>query len=368
MKKRFLVLPFVLVGLFAHAQSALDSLMPVRGLAVAAPRAAAVDDFVTFIDQELAPAHFNMLILRVEYNYAYESHPELRDENHLTKADVKKLVDVCRQHNIELIPLLDLLGHQSYRINVGNLLRVYPEFDETPNIPMPSEWNYPNNPGGLIMKSYCPRHPDVHKVVFDLVDELMDVFESDWFHAGMDEVFFLGHEDCPRCKGVDKAELFAEEVRNIHDHLAQRGGRMMIWGDRLIDGRSTGTGMWEGSMISTHRAIDMIPKDVFICDWHYDRADLTPVLFAAKGFDVAICPWRKEEVAATEFNDMLRFRQQGAPVMGQHFTGVIQTVWNSAEQLMREYYNPNQNPNPNAESAATCLKRIMNEIKTLAQL
>jgi hypothetical protein len=365
MMKKLLLVLFVTVFWFPLlAQSVLDSLMPVRGLAVAAPRVAAVDDFVKFIDEELAPAHFNMLILRVEYNYAYESHPELRDENHLTKADVKKLVHICRKHNIQLVPLLDLLGHQSSRTSLGNLLRVYPEFDETPNIQMLADSRAPN-PDGLIMKSYCPLHPDVHGVVFDLVDELMDVFEADYFHAGMDEVFFIGHDQCPRCRGLDKAELFAGEVRTIRDHLNQKNRRMMIWGDRMIDGRMTGTGMWEGSMNLTHRAIDMIPKDVFICDWHYDRADLTPVLFAAKGFDVAICPWRKSDVAITEFNDMLRFRQQGSPVMSQRFQGVIQTVWHSAEMLLKEYYDPNANLE--AETATACLKHLMTEMKTLAE-
>jgi len=364
MKKLFLIISLTAIWLYVSAQSKLDNLMPVRGLAVAAPRPAAVDDFVKFIDKELAPSHFNMLILRVEYNYAYESHPELRDSLHLTKADVKKLVNVCRKHNIQLIPLLDLLGHQSYRTNLGNLLRVYPQFDETPNIPMPTVWQSPN-PDGFIMKSYCPRHPEVHTVVFNLIDELMEVFEADWFHAGMDEVFYIGHDQCPRCKGVDKAELFAEEVRNIQAHLKQKDQRMMIWGDRLIDGRATGTGMWEGSMNLTHRAIDMIPKDVFICDWHYERPDLTPVLFAAKGFDVAICPWRKGEVAVSQFNDMLRFRQQVAPVMAQRFQGVIQTVWHSAEQLLKEYDDPKANLN--AETATACLKRLMKEIKALAK-
>lgn len=36
----------------------------------------------------------------------------------------------------------------------------------------------------------------------------------------------------------------------------------MIWGDRLIDGKTTGIGAWEASMNNTYRAIDLIPKDV----------------------------------------------------------------------------------------------------------
>jgi len=274
------------------------------------------------------------------------------------------LVNICRKHNIRLVPLLDLLGHQSYRTTLGNLLRVYPEFDETPKIPMPTEWNFPNNPGGLIMKSYCPNHPDVHTVVFHLVDELMDVFEADWFHAGMDEVFFIGHDDCPRCRGIDKAELFAQEVRTIHNHLSQKNRRMMIWGDRLLDGKFTGTWMWEGSMNVTHRAIDMIPKDIFICDWHYERAHLTPVLFAAKGLDVASCPWRIPDVAVAQFDDMVRFRQQSGPAMGNRFQGIIQTAWGSAEQLMREYYAPTPD---RGQSVGACLKSVMNKLKALAR-
>ena len=364
MKKLFLFLLIASIYIPVSAQSALDSLMPVRGLCVAAPRSDYVDDFIKFIGEELAPAHFNLLILRVEYNYAYKGHPELQDKSPLSEVDVKKLVNSCRKYNIRLVPLLDLLGHQSYRTNLGNLLRVYPEFDETPNIPMPTEWNYPNNPGGLIMKSYCPLHPDVHNVVFGLVDELIDVFEADCFHAGMDEVFFIGHEDCPRCRGYDKAQLFADEVRTIRNHLNQKNCQMMIWGDRLIDGRSTGSWMWEGSMNQTHRAIDMIPKDVFICDWHYERAVLTPVLFAAKGLDVAICPWRIGDLAAVQFNDMLRFRQQSAPVMGEHFKGIIQTAWGSAEQLMREYYS--STPEQTGASTGSCLKRVMSEVKAMA--
>jgi hypothetical protein len=80
--------------------SAMD--LPVRGLAIAAPDVNNLDLFLKFIEEELAPAHFNLLILRVDWNYAYESHPELRDPNPLTKEDVKKIVDVCKSNGIKV--------------------------------------------------------------------------------------------------------------------------------------------------------------------------------------------------------------------------------------------------------------------------
>jgi len=320
------------------AQSANNELMPVRGLSIAAPRTQSVDQFVKFIDDELAPRQINVLILRVDYNYQYKSHPELRDSAALSEQDVKKIVMVCQKHGIRIVPQINLLGHQSWAGSTGNLLRVYPEFDETPSVKMPGNYEWPNE-DGLYCKSYCPLHPGVHEVVFEIMDELLDVFEASDFHAGMDEVFYIGEEECPRCAGRDKAELFAGEVWRIRNHLAEKERNLWIWGDRLLDGKTTGLGMWEASMNNTHRAIDMIPKDVFICDWHYERADKTAVYFAMKGLKVATCPWRDPEVARIQVQDMIGFRNTATPEMKKNFQGIILTYWSSSENFMRNFYD-----------------------------
>ena len=95
---------------------------------------------------------------------------------------------------------------------------------------------------------------------------------------------YIGEEECPRCSGKDKAELFAGEVNRIRDHLEAGGKELWIWGDQLRDGFTTGLGMWEASENDTHRAIDMSRKDVVICDWHYERAEPTAAYYALKGF------------------------------------------------------------------------------------
>ncbi|WP_375586018.1 family 20 glycosylhydrolase [Cyclobacterium xiamenense] len=344
---RQLILPFATafacIGLFCFLpgsllarQSTNATSLPIRGLAIAAPQTGEVDSFVSFMEEVLAPRGVNTLLLRVDFNYAYESHPELRDEEVLSKTEVKKLVAAADRHEIKLIPQINLLGHQSWASSLGNLLTVYPEFDETPHVQLPEEYEWPN-PDGLYCKSYCPLHPEVHGVVFDLVDEIVEVFETDAFHAGMDEVFYIGDDRCPRCSGRDKAELFAGEVTRIRNHLRQTDTRLWIWGDRLIDGKTTGIGMWEASMNSTHRAIDLIPKDVVICDWHYERPDQMPVLFALKGFDVISCSWRKPEVAEMQVEDMLRYRTYQTPELKNRFQGVMLTVWSGAAAFMEGY-------------------------------
>jgi sugar phosphate isomerase/epimerase len=348
------------------AAAALDQVLPTRGLCIAAPNPSQVDSFVHFIQNELAPRLVNTLILRVDYNYQFTSRPEMADSSGLSKADVKKLVAVCQEHGIRLIPQINMLGHQSWARSTGKLLRVYPEFDETPWVAVPEKYTWPN-PDGLYCRSYCTLHPKVHEVVLPLVDEICDVFEAAAFHAGMDEVFYIGEEKCPRCGGKDKAELFASEVKRIRDHLRAKDRQLWIWGDRLLDGRTTGLGEWEGSFNDTHRAVDLIPKDVLICDWHYDRAVPTAVYFAMKGFSVVSCPWQNPASAVQQLRDMVRFRQQSTDAMKPRFQGVVQTVWSGAGSFLEDVagHQKSAEYKLGQKTAARCFLELFGEIQNL---
>src|ERR1700712_4310427 len=112
---KYLLLSLVsVINLNVSAQQTTDSLYQVKGFAIAAPRPNGVADFVKFINEELAPRKVNTLILRIDFNYQYKSHPELRDSIALSKSDVKKMLEACKKNNIEVIPQINLLGHQSW--------------------------------------------------------------------------------------------------------------------------------------------------------------------------------------------------------------------------------------------------------------
>jgi type 1 glutamine amidotransferase len=336
---RSLAVLVLLAGLPARSADApktLDDVVPVRGFCIAAPSPRGLDAFVTFIEQELASRQVNTLILRVDFNFQYASRPELADPHGLSKADAARIVAACRAHRIRVIPQVNLLGHQSWAGHTGRLLQAHPEFDETPWVAMPDDYKWPN-PDGLYCKSYCPQHPEVHDVVFAVVDEVCDAFEADAFHAGMDEVFYIGMEKCPRCGGQDRSKLFADEVTRIRDHLAAKDRRLWIWADRLIDGKTTGLGEWEASENDTHRAIEMIPKDVVLCDWHYERPSPTTVALALAGFDVVACPWKNGGSAVAQLEDVVRNRAASSHETRDHLKGVVQTIWSGADGFLEEY-------------------------------
>jgi hypothetical protein len=197
-----------------------------------------------------------------------------------------------------------------------------------------------------------------------VIDEITEVFETDAFHAGMDEVFYLGDDKCPRCSGRDKAELFASAVTELRNHLALTGKELWIWGDRLIDGKTTGLGIWEASFNNTHRAIDLIPKDVVINDWHYSRPVPTPVLFALKGFRVVTCPWNRPEPAVVQLNDMIRFREQATRETRDKYHGMMQTVWSGAGNFLDGYYGRSEATERRGDPVK-CFKTLYDEINKL---
>jgi len=241
----------------------------------------------------LAEKGINVMILEVDYHFDYKSHPELRQgEKQITQKGARNFAKICRQNGIRLLLEFQVLGHQSWAKETFPLLTKYPEFDLTPGA-------FPNNEG-LYCREWDPLNPKIHPIIFSLLDELIDAFQVDGMHLGMDEVFLLGSEHSPSTLGKDPAKLYAGVINEFHDHLVKkRDVEILMWGDRLIDGEKYKYGEWEASINGTAPAIDMIPKDIIICDWHYEPMDEYPSIpmFIEKGFRVLPTSWRNLEAS-----------------------------------------------------------------------
>ena len=259
----------------------------------------------------------NVLVVEVDYGFEYQTHPELRAENPISREQARRLVRICREHGIRVIPQFQSLGHQSWARKTHPLLIEYPEFDETPQIPL-------DNPG-IYCRSWCPLNPAVYEVVFELVDELIEAFEPDAFHVGMDEVQLLAHEQCPRCRGKDPATLFAKAVRDMHAHVTgRRGLNMLMWGDMLIDPESIP--FVAGPR--THRAVEMIPRGIIVCDWQYGRQRRYPSIdyFLDRGLRVWPSGW--DNAAASRALVLAGQRRAEEGMLGHLFT-----VWGGSAHL-----------------------------------
>lgn len=228
----------------------------------------AVGKFIDLIENDLAPLEFNAVIVELNPGYTYRCFPEYSTGT-ITYEDLQRIAAVCREHGIKPIPLVQCLSHQSdFGGGPWPLLRDHPEFSETKRLPDDAEWP------DIYVYSWCASNDKIYDYVFPMMDEIIEAFDADVVHVGMDEVFDIGEETCERCAGKDKAALFARTVKILHDHLAEKGIEMMMWGDRLLDAKKLGYNMWEADRFGTYPAFDRtdeVTRDIIITDWHYER-------------------------------------------------------------------------------------------------
>lgn len=256
----------------------------------------------------------NTLFLEVDYHFDFKSHPELTSKDKfITKQMAKKFAKMCKSYGMKIIPQFQCLGHQSWAGNTWELLTVYPELDLTPGAFIGNE--------GLYCREWDVMNPKVNEIIFPMIDEILEAFDADGLHMGLDEVFLLGTKESPSTKGMDPAFLYGKVIREFHDYFTKKQKKQLyMWGDRLIDGGEFGYGKWEASLNGTHKAVDSIPKDIVICDWHYrtQKEYLSVDMFIEKGFKVIPCSWKDEKAAG----DLIRYSyaKQDSMMLGHLYT------------------------------------------------
>jgi len=263
----------------------------------------------------------NVVVVEVNYHFEFQSHPELRDKPYVTKAKAQEFVKAAHRAGIRVIPEIDCLGHQSSREHTHPLLSKYPQFDETRGM-------YPGNKG-INCRSWCPQSPDLMHTVYPLIDEVTDAFDANAFHAGMDEVFIIADFKCPRCHGQDPAKLFAQTVNDLHHHIVdEKKLTMLMWGDRFLDAQTMHYGRWESATNGTAPAVDLVPKDIIVCDWHYRAQTNYPSVpfLLSKGFRVWPSGFQPTEAAKALSDFALAQRKENPRVIGY-----LATTWSQSK-------------------------------------
>lgn len=202
------------------------------------------------------------------YTYPWSKnaiHPENGGGSYLTQEEMKELIKYCQERGLKVYPMIPLLAHSDY------IVRAYPELNER------VEDKHPD--------TYCPSNPKTYEVVFDIIDEVLEVFEdTEYVSIGHDEVVTIGI--CDRCKDKDPVDLFVGDIQKIYDYLKKRNKKVIIACDKFtkltkegkpyIDEKGKLCGGLQGYekgdpryVPALHTAIDRIPEDIVINDWYW---------------------------------------------------------------------------------------------------
>jgi hexosaminidase len=214
------------------------------------------------------------------YNYSTKfmkdsTHTELGGGSYLEKAEVADILAYAHTLQIEIIPEVQALSHSYY------LCCSHPEIAEL------SFDRYPD--------TYCPSNPLSYELLFDCMEEVIEVFNPRILHIGHDEIYHMGV--CPRCQGKTGSELLSYELNKIHTFLAEHGVRMAMWCDKLLPFDAGGQGGVEivhedkekgfyTKFPETYHAIEGLPRDILMAEWLGNRDSRAIDFMLQSGFEV----------------------------------------------------------------------------------
>ena len=288
-----------------------------RGLKVYLPAPDDIAQFYKIVDMMMY-YRYNSIIIEIGGAMEYKNHPEINEswveyckemaryperadevqhmfgweknsihfENgggtFLPQDTVRELVAYCRARGMDVIPEVPSLSHADY------LLNAHQELAERPYDPFPDV--------------YCPSNPESYRLLFEVMDEVIDVFHPAVMHIGHDEYYSIGV--CERCKDRDPADIYAQDIIKIHDYLAARSIRTMYWSEKVLNcidraGHCFGGARCERStsratkmvIPATYRAIDLIPKDCWAHHWYWCIVEEHDREFTSRGMTMTYGNW-----------------------------------------------------------------------------
>ena len=169
-----------------------------------------------------------------------------------TQEDMRRVVEFAAERHISVLPEIDLPGHMSAAI------AAYPQLGcSGKEIAVKETF-------GIHEEVLCAGSELTYEFIFNVLDELVEIFPFEYFHIGGDEALRLNWLDCDKCRrkieeeGLkNEDELQAYMMNVVAEHLARRGKTAVAWNDGMnADNISPGIVMqyWKDDKKSLKRA------------------------------------------------------------------------------------------------------------------
>ncbi len=151
---------------------------------------------------------------------------------------------------------------------------------------------------------YDVNNPKAYDCLFRLYQTIINVYQPSVFLIGHDEI--RGLSIYSQKSGLQEDLLFAGDVSKIRTWLMKNKIHTAMWGDMLLSAVDWAPKTDDANSLNpvynsgpTHRAIDVLPRDVQILDWHYEKYPDYPTLayFGKFPYTVFGCSWYDKEAA-----------------------------------------------------------------------
>lgn len=163
------------------------------------------------------------------YNETPQQFDAKRYGGFYTQEDVKEIVAFAAQHNITVIPEIEMPGHAQAAISA------YPELGCTgEQVPVAAKW-------GVFENIYCPNQK-TFDFLKNVLDEVIDLFPGEYIHIGGDEAPKTQWKKCSHCQKLitdldlkDEHGLQSYFIKQMEVFINGKGKKIIGW-DEILDG------------------------------------------------------------------------------------------------------------------------------------
>jgi hexosaminidase len=159
-----------------------------------------------------------------------------------TQNEIKEIVAYAADRFITIVPEIEMPGH------ARAALASYPQYSCTgEQLEVPGLW-------GVFDDIFCA-HESSFDFLKDILDEVVDLFPSEYIHIGGDEAPKARWRKCKKCQAVirenglkDEHELQGYFIGRIDEYLAKKGKKIIGWDEILEGGLSPNAAVmsWRG--------------------------------------------------------------------------------------------------------------------------
>ncbi|MBO5109883.1 MAG: family 20 glycosylhydrolase [Clostridia bacterium] len=254
----------------------------------------------------MAATKMNMLQLYVEHVFEFKEYDGIYQQyGYMTAEETKELDAYCKERFVRLVPSLSCFGHLFELLQSEK----YKDLCELENHQMERiAW-------GERMSHHTIHALDDRsfEVIKSLIDQYLPCFTDELFNICCDETFDLGNG---RNAGNDKGRLYVDFVCKIVRYLTEKGKKVMMWGDVILNHSDL---------------FPEMPEGILYGNWAYD-ADPTEryaEIFSSYGVAQIMCPgtnsWSRliEDIDVGEKN----IAKMASYAKKYNGVGVLNTNW-----------------------------------------
>jgi hexosaminidase len=169
-----------------------------------------------------------------------------------TQAEIKEVVQYAKERYIDVIPEIEMPGHSSAAIAAYPWLSCFPAKPTEIPAKMISQKSIDEQKAGrikLVQETwgvfddvFCAGKDSTFKFLENVIDEVIKLFPSKYFHLGADECPKAHWKLCPACQQrmkdnnlKDEHELQSWFVQRIEKYLNSKGKTLIGW-DEILEG------------------------------------------------------------------------------------------------------------------------------------